>query len=102
MLLLWETAAETCQKFLTFKKFPPCSKDSNLFISVLSSLRYVGEAEKRIRELFADAEAEQKSAGASSDLHIIIFDEIDAICKTRGTTRDGTGVGDSIVSSFYE
>ncbi len=58
----------------------------------------MGEAEKKIRELFADAEAEQKSAGEASDLHIIIFDEIDAICKTRGTTRDGTGVGDSIVS----
>ncbi len=60
----------------------------------------MGEAEKRIRELFSDAEAEQKSAGAASDLHIIIFDEIDAICKTRGSTRDGTGVGDSIVSSY--
>ncbi|PHT79132.1 hypothetical protein T459_17184 [Capsicum annuum] len=35
-----------------------------------------------------------------SDLHVIIFDEIDAICKSRGTTRDGTGVHDSIVNQL--
>ncbi|CAM6000716.1 unnamed protein product [Sphagnum balticum] len=38
--------------------------------------------------------------GDQSDLHIIIFDEIDAICKTRGSTRDGTGVHDSIVNQL--
>ncbi|CAK9195092.1 unnamed protein product [Sphagnum troendelagicum] len=40
------------------------------------------------------------AAGDQSDLHIIIFDEIDAICKTRGSTRDGTGVHDSIVNQL--
>lgn len=29
--------------------------------------------------------------GDASDLHIIIFDEIDAICKQRGSVRDGSG-----------
>ena len=68
--------------------------------------RYVGQSEENIRALFADAEAEMKvrmqdtlttacmparvcaqERGDDSDLHIIIFDEIDAICKyTRTTT----------------
>ena len=43
--------------------------------------KFVGEAEARIRELFADAEAEYKARGENSSLHIIIFDEIDAVCK---------------------
>ena len=29
-------------------------------------------------------------AGDDSELHIIIMDEIDAICKSRGATKDGT------------
>ena len=33
-------------------------------------------------------------------MHIIIFDEIDAICKARGSSRDGTGVHDSIVNQL--
>jgi len=34
------------------------------------------------------------------DLHIIIFDEIDAICKQRGSVRDGTGTHDTIVNQL--
>lgn len=34
------------------------------------------------------------------ELHIIIFDEIDAICKTRGTVRDGTATHDTIVNQL--
>lgn len=48
--------------------------------------KYVGESEANIRKLFADAEEEEKRMGAKSALHIIIFDEIDAICKSRGST----------------
>lgn len=33
-------------------------------------------------------------------LHIVIFDEIDAICKTRGSVSDGTGVSDSVVNQL--
>ena len=47
--------------------------------------KYVGESEANIRKLFADAEEEEKRLGPHSALHIIIFDEIDAICKTRGS-----------------
>ena len=45
------------------------------------SMQYVGESEANIRKLFAEAEEEQKKKGDDSSLHIIIFDEIDAICK---------------------
>jgi len=43
--------------------------------------KYVGEAEKKVRLLFADAEKDMKELGDDSNLHIIIFDEIDAICR---------------------
>ena len=33
-------------------------------------------------------------------MHIIIFDEIDAICKQRGTRQDGTGVADTVVNQL--
>ncbi|XP_024967041.1 vesicle-fusing ATPase-like [Cynara cardunculus var. scolymus] len=62
--------------------------------------KFVGETEKNVRDLFADAEQDQKTRGDQSDLHVIIFDEIDAICKSRGSTRDGTGVHDSIVNQL--
>lgn len=62
--------------------------------------KYVGGSEEKIRELFKEAEEEQAMAGDDSELHVIIFDEIDAICKQRGSTRDGTGVGDSVVNQL--
>jgi vesicle-fusing ATPase len=62
--------------------------------------KFVGESEKNIRELFADAEKEYKQKGDESQLHIVIFDEIDAICKSRGSAKDGTGVGDSVVNQL--
>ena len=37
------------------------------------------------RQLFAEAETEQKKMGINSALHIIIFDELDAICRQRGS-----------------
>lgn len=49
--------------------------------------KYVGESEANIRRLFADAEEEEKRLGPNSGLHIIIFDEIDAICKSRGSGK---------------
>uniref|UniRef100_A0A7N2LS73 Vesicle-fusing ATPase n=1 Tax=Quercus lobata TaxID=97700 RepID=A0A7N2LS73_QUELO len=62
--------------------------------------KYLGETEKNVRDLFADAENDQRARGDQSDLHVIIFDEIDAICKSRGSTRDCTGVRDSIVNQL--
>lgn len=62
--------------------------------------KYVGQSEENIRKMFADAEKEQKERGDESDLHIIIFDELDAVCKQRGSTGGGTGVGDSVVNQL--
>jgi vesicle-fusing ATPase len=62
--------------------------------------KWVGGAEENIRKLFADAEAEQAAKGDMSQLHLIIFDEFDAICKTRGSTSDNTGVQDNVVNQL--
>jgi len=62
--------------------------------------KYVGQSEENIRKLFADAEKEYKQQGENSQLHIIIFDEIDAICKSRGSRQDSTGVTDSVVNQL--
>ncbi|GAA5913743.1 hypothetical protein JCM6882_002331 [Rhodosporidiobolus microsporus] len=62
--------------------------------------KFVGQSEENIRKLFADAEKEYKEKGDESGLHIIIFDELDAICKQRGSTNNGTGVGDSVVNQL--
>jgi vesicle-fusing ATPase len=63
--------------------------------------KYVGQSEENIRKLFADAEKESKEKGDESGLHIIIFDELDAVCKQRGSgAGGGTGVGDSVVNQL--
>lgn len=62
--------------------------------------KYVGASEENIRKLFADAEKEYKEKGDESGLHIIIFDELDAVFKQRGSTNNGTGVGDSVVNQL--
>lgn len=62
--------------------------------------KYVGQSEENIRNLFVDAEQEQEEKQDESELHLIIFDEIDAICKQRGTIRSGTGVNDSVVNQL--
>ncbi|KAI0030677.1 AAA-domain-containing protein [Vararia minispora EC-137] len=62
--------------------------------------KYVGASEENIRKLFADAEKEYKEKGDESGLHIIIFDELDAVFKQRGSTNSGTGVGDTVVNQL--
>jgi vesicle-fusing ATPase len=62
--------------------------------------KWVGGSEKKIRELFEDAENDQKVHGNNSQLHVIILDEMDAICKERGSAKDGTGVSDNIVNQM--
>lgn len=63
--------------------------------------KFVGQSEENIRKLFADAEQEQREKGDESGLHIIIFDELDAVCKQRGSgAGGGTGVGDSVVNQL--
>jgi len=63
--------------------------------------KYVGQSEENIRKLFEEAIAEEKEKGDSSSLHIIIFDEIDAICKQRGSAAtSGSGVHDTVVNQL--
>ena len=63
--------------------------------------KYVGQSEENVRKMFEDAEKEQKEKGDESGLHIIIFDELDAVCKQRGSgAGGGTGVGDSVVNQL--
>jgi len=63
--------------------------------------RFIGEAERKVRDLFAPAEQEYKEAGDDSALHIIILDEMDAIARKRGSmTSDTTGVRDSVVNQL--
>ena len=42
-----------------------------------------------------------KEKGDDSELHVIIFDEIDAICRARGSTgSSGSGVNESVVNQL--
>lgn len=63
--------------------------------------KFVGEAEKNIRALFADAIQEWSQRGEKSALHVIIFDEFDSIAKRRGSmVGDNSGVRDSCVNQL--
>ncbi|EGT33003.1 hypothetical protein CAEBREN_25573 [Caenorhabditis brenneri] len=62
--------------------------------------KYVGESESNVRKLFADAEEEWRRCGANSGLHVIIFDEIDAICKQRGSMAGSSSVHDTVVNQL--
>jgi len=67
--------------------------------------RWVGASEENVRALFSDAEADWKRNGDDASLHVIIFDEIDALCRARGGGGGGGGggaqaVGDSVVNQL--
>lgn len=62
--------------------------------------KYVGETEKKIRDLFKEAEQDQQENGEDAGLHVIVFDEIDSICRARGTINSGTGVHDGAVNQL--
>ena len=62
--------------------------------------KYVGESEKKIRELFKEAKKDQEENGDDAGLHVIVFDEIDALCRARGTINSGTGVHDGVVNQL--
>lgn len=62
--------------------------------------KYVGETERKIRDLFLEAEKDEKENGDDAGLHVIVFDEIDSICRARGTVNSGTGVHDGAVNQL--
>ena len=62
--------------------------------------KFVGESEKSLRGVFHEAQCEWNENGSGSDLHVIIIDEIDALCPARGTRTGGTGVDDDMVTQL--
>jgi len=60
--------------------------------------QFAGQSEANIRALYAEAEEEEKRLGPHSGLHVIIFDEIDAMCKPR--LGVGGGVHDSVFNQL--
>eukprot|EP01083_Nonionella_stella_P204287 744836_1 len=61
--------------------------------------KYVGQGEANVRALFNDAIMDEKEKGDKSPLHVIIFDEIDSLCKERGS-NSGAGQHDGIVNQL--
>ena len=49
--------------------------------------KYVGQSEENMRKPFEDAKADP------DNLHLIIFDEIDSICRKRGSSSSSNGDG---------
>ncbi|KAI1337569.1 P-loop containing nucleoside triphosphate hydrolase protein [Xylariaceae sp. FL0016] len=62
--------------------------------------KYVGQSEQNLKDKFKPAKDDWKKLGEDSPLHIVIFDELDAVCKQRGSSGGGTGVGDSVVNTL--
>lgn len=53
-----------------------------------------------MRKLFDKAKKDQEKLGRDSPLHVIIFDEFDAIAKPRGSSGDNTGVAANVVNQL--
>ncbi|CAM9981693.1 unnamed protein product [Ectocarpus sp. 6 AP-2014] len=69
--------------------------------------KWVGEAERKVRLLFLDAELDHERCvqmgedPAGLPLNLICFDEIDALCRSRGSlSGDTSGVRDSVVNQI--
>ena len=63
--------------------------------------KFVGASEAMVRSLFADAETAYRQHGDRAGLHVIIFDEIDSLCRTRRAADSGSGqVNDSVVNQL--
>ncbi|KAJ8600237.1 hypothetical protein CTAYLR_001977 [Chrysophaeum taylorii] len=67
--------------------------------------KFVGVAERRVRELFQVPRREWEiydlKGGAPPPLRVVVFDEIDALCRERGSlSGDATGVRDSVTAQL--
>lgn len=64
----------------------------------------LGSSEQRIRELFKPAEEEWKRQKEKSAMHVIIIDEIDAVCRRRGGGSSADSAShahrDAVVNQF--
>lgn len=59
---------------------------------------YIGNSEKNVRELFADAKYDYELYGQDAELHTIIIDEMDSLFRRRGSSNNTTS--DNIVNQF--
>lgn len=50
--------------------------------------KWLGNSEKNIRKMFADARADQKKHGKDSPLHVLIIDEIDGFLQSRSGAKE--------------
>jgi len=62
--------------------------------------KYVGQSQENLRNIFSQAESDWRQKGKDSDMHVFIFDEIDALVPKRGTRSGGTGVDDDMVATL--
>ena len=58
------------------------------------------EKQKKIMELIANIEIDKKENDDEAGLLVIIFDEIDSICKVKGIVSSGTGENHSAVNQL--
>ena len=67
---------------------------------IFSSL--VGQSEEEIRKIFEASEREWRMKGNNSPLHVVIFDEIDAVCKRRDDANavNKSRVHDNVVNQL--
>ena len=56
--------------------------------------KYVGQSEENVRKLFEEAMNDKDP----NNLYMIVFDEFDSLCKSRGSSQ--SGIGDSIVNQL--
>eukprot|EP00730_Choanoeca_flexa_P007178 TRINITY_DN12292_c0_g1_i24.p1 TRINITY_DN12292_c0_g1~~TRINITY_DN12292_c0_g1_i24.p1 ORF type:complete len:291 (+),score=58.22 TRINITY_DN12292_c0_g1_i24:873-1745(+) len=64
--------------------------------------KYLGESEKQLQAYFEPARRDHEQSGDNAEVHILIFDEIDAIFRERGI-GDGSSASlayDSVVNSL--
>ncbi|CAL5383955.1 unnamed protein product [Camellia sinensis] len=61
---------------------------------------FQGVSERKIRSLFEAANEDENRYGAKSELHIIIFDEIDSIAKKRGVAMGQHHMDDRLVNQL--
>lgn len=62
--------------------------------------KWLGQSEENVRDLFKDAEAEWEKKGEKSGLHVVIIDEIDAMCGVRSGDSTGDRARNSVVNQL--
>lgn len=62
--------------------------------------KWVGESQANLRKIFDEAKMDSIIHGDQSELHVIIFDEIDSLFPKRGSRSGSTGIDDDMTSQI--